>query len=60
MTFQKKMGCFQSKRVYEESVELDEKGVQTELKTTEEQSSEIKPFSFDDFLRKRGNIDAFV
>ncbi|CBY23958.1 unnamed protein product [Oikopleura dioica] len=43
------MGCFQSK-IYEEDVELDEKGVQTEMKLTEEQSSEIKPFSLDDFL----------
>ena len=52
------MGCFQSKRVYEESG--DEKSVQTELKTTEEQSCEIKPFSLDDFLRKRSNFDNLV
>ena len=49
------MGCFQSK-IYEEDVELDEKGVQTEMKLTEEQSSEIKPFSLDDFLRKRSDL----
>ena len=54
------MGSCQSKRIYEEDVETDDKSAQTELKTTEDQSCEIKPFSFDDFLRKRSDFSHFI
>lgn len=54
------MGCCLSKRIYEEDIEIDDKGAQTEVVTTEDQSCEIKPSSFDEFLRKRSDFRHFI